>query len=87
MSTEYLNNLVFKHMVELTNCQCLFCSAQEKSTGRLKLFLIFNQQGKVYSRNGIKGTWEEIKNAGENDSIRQRCDHALKEKSIPCYSA
>lgn len=54
------NSIIFKHMIDLKSCGCVFCYTQEESSGRTRLFLIFKDKGRVYSRNGLRGIWEEM---------------------------
>ena len=87
MTSDYLNALVFKHMVELKSTDCVFCSTEQKQTGKRELFLVFNQHGKVYSRNGLKGTWEEVKDDVACESIHKNCEHVRRTRDIPWYTA
>ena len=79
-------NIVFKHMIELTSCGCVFCYTQEEDSGRTRLFLIFKDKGRVYSRNGLRGTWEEIQTADETASILDVYEKAVTEQKIPCFA-
>ncbi|GEM_PF-1988499 len=79
-------NIIFKHMVELTSCGCVFCYTQEEDSGRTRLFLIFKDKGRVYSRNGLRGTWEEIQSAEETASILDVYERAVAEQKIPCFA-
>ncbi|HLD69591.1 MAG TPA: hypothetical protein VJA17_02395 [Candidatus Omnitrophota bacterium] len=87
MQTRQFNEVVFKHMVEFPSFDCVFCSTEEKTTGRTRLFLIFNNRSKVYQRNGLKGTWDEIQNEQHSDFIRTRFDLAVQENGIPRYTS
>ena len=80
------NNIVFKHMIELKSCGCVFCYAQEESSGRTRLFLIFRDKGRVYSRNGLRGIWEEIHASEEVAQILDVYSKALTEQKIPCFA-
>ncbi|MFA5087837.1 MAG: hypothetical protein WC552_02245 [Candidatus Omnitrophota bacterium] len=82
--SEEFKNIVFKHFVELENCKCLFGSARDSETGRSRLFLIFNH-GKIYSRNGLKRTWEEIKLIADYDRINRLVAFAISNQAVPCY--
>jgi hypothetical protein len=73
-------------MIELTSCGCVFCYTQEESSGRTRLFLIFKDKGRVYSRNGLRGTWEELRNSEESLSIFEAFERAVSEQKIPCFA-
>ena len=79
-------NIVFKHMIELTSCGCVFCYTQEEDSGRTRLFLIFKDKGRVYSRNGLRGTWEEMQIAEESAFILDAYERAVAEQKIPCFA-
>jgi hypothetical protein len=78
--------IIFKHMIELTSCGCVFCYTQEEASGRTRLFLVFKDKGRVYSRNGLRGTWEEIRNAEESQSLFEAYERAVAERKIPCFA-
>ena len=73
-------------MIELTSCGCVFCYTQEEGSGRTRLFLIFKDKGRVYSRNGLRGTWEEIQVAEEAASILDVYEKAVAERTVPCFA-
>jgi phosphoribulokinase len=79
--------LVFKHMVELPHCECVFCSTQEEGTGRSRIYLIFKEKCKVYARNGIRGNWEEVTDAGDHDHIWEGFEQAVTERKVPSFVA
>lgn len=78
--------IVFKHLVELPSCDCVFCSAEERFSGRTRLFLIFNHQDRIYSRNGINGTWDELEDKQEIDNIRRQFLEVVEKRRIPCFT-
>lgn len=73
-------------MIELTSCGCVFCYTQEEGSGRTRLFLIFKDKGRVYSRNGLRGTWEEIQVAEETASLLDVYEKAVAERKVPCFA-
>lgn len=87
MATKLFNELVFKHMVEFTSSDCMFCSTQEKESGKLRLYLVFDNDGQIYSRNGLKGTWVEVKDPDEYETIRGAYASARHQGTVPRYSA
>ena len=86
MHIQSVDDIVFQHLIDLPNCDCVFCSTLEKTSGRTKLFLIFNERRRIYVRNAIKDTWEEIKEEQEYDSVREGFNRAIEERKIPCFS-
>ena len=86
MHIQNVDDIVFQHLIDLPNCDCVFCSTLDKSTGRTRLFLIFNERRRIYVRNAIKDTWEEIKEEREYDSIRKGFNRVIEERNIPCFS-
>lgn len=80
------SNIVFKHMIELKSCGCVFCYTQEESSGRTRLFLIFKDKRRVYFRNGLRGIWEEIHDLREMAHILESYDKAIVEQKIPCFA-
>jgi hypothetical protein len=78
--------IIFKHMIELTSCGCVFCYTQEEASGRTRLFLVFKDQARVYSRNGLRGTWEEIRNEEESRSIFDTFERAVSEQKVPRFA-
>lgn len=85
MASQKLQELVFKHLIEVVDSQCVFCSTLEKSTGRTKLFLVFQNKSKIYRHNGLNRTWNSL-DEEETASIRRQFDCALQERRVPCYT-
>lgn len=79
--------LIFKHMVELPHCECVFCSTQEEETGRTRIYLVFKDKRKIYSRNGIKGNWEEVVEAEDYANVWEGFGQAVMERKIPSFVA
>lgn len=80
-------SIVFQHLIDLPNCDCVFCSTVETSTGRTKLFLIFSERKRIYVRNGMKDTWDELKDAVQYDCLKELFERAVSEQKVPCFSA
>lgn len=80
------NTIVFKHMIELKSCGCVFCYTQEEGSGRSRIFLVFKDKGRVYFRNGLRAIWEEILNADEVARILLAYDKASLGKEVPCFA-
>ena len=87
MITYAHQKLLFKHMIELPHCECVFCSTQEEQTGRIRLFLVFKQRRKVYLRNGLKGNWEEVTDPDEYATVWDGFGNAVMERRVPSFMA
>lgn len=86
MPTLNAAKIVFKHMIELKSCGCVFCYTQEENSGRTRLFLIFKEQGRVYWRNGLRGTWEEFPSSQDASQIIEAYDLVVAEQKVPCFA-
>ena len=77
-------DLRFKHFVDVPRCGCTFGSARDEKTGKSHLFLIFtrNQEGTIYKRDGLRGTWELLESKHTN-YIRKLFNRA---NDVPHYS-
>jgi hypothetical protein len=81
------SKLIFKHMVELPHCGCVFCSTEEEVTRRTRIFLIFKDKDKIYQRNGVKGNWEEVVGSDEHQNVWNGFEQAITERKIPSFVA
>ena len=80
-------DIIFQHLIDLPSCDCVFCSTRERKSGRTRLFLVFNEQRRIYIRNGIRDSWDELKEESDYDQVRERFNHAVVEKKIPCFTS
>lgn len=72
----------FEHLVVFEDNQ-IYARAREKDTRRIRLFLINENTGDVYSRN--RGSWEEI--YGDDRSfVVSNIYTARHNRSIPVYT-
>ena len=85
MLSQHMNRLVFKHMVDFPNSDCVFCATEDESTGRRKLYLIFNSSGSIYLRNALKGIWTEVNDQIEYSLVRSGFNCA-KASNVPRFS-
>ncbi len=83
---EIYQQLRFRYFVEVPRCDCVFGSARETS-GKAHLFLIFKGQDRIYKRNGLNRTWEELSGPAEHNEIRRVLASAIGDKSIPRYAS
>ena len=54
------SELEFDHIVEFSKDYTLFAAAKENGSGHLRLFLIYESTGHVYTRNGRADSWEQL---------------------------
>ncbi|HBR15361.1 MAG TPA: hypothetical protein DD723_07450 [Candidatus Omnitrophica bacterium] len=87
MENEEKNDLVFQHLIDLPNYDCVFCSTRDRSTGKTLLFLIFNDEKRIYIRNGRREAWDELKDKRDYYRVRLGLDNAIEERKIPCFEA
>ena len=85
MNFNQAHNFVFQHLVEFSNFNCVFCSTKEKQSGKARLFLIFKDKGRVYMRNGIKGTWEKVTDPKVQLDVQESFKKVIKERKIPAF--
>ena len=79
--------VIFQHLIDLPSSNCVFCSTLEQATGKIQLYLIFHDQSRIYVRNGIKDTWEELKDKHQCQRIQTGFSSAIEERKIPCFSS
>ncbi len=83
MSPIKFEHLTFDHIVEFTKDDTLFAAAREADTGHLRIFLVNNDTGNVYARNGRADSWEEIY-GNTRELLLVRLDSARRQ-NIPVY--
>ena len=83
-SQDYTSDLDIKYILEIPRCEALITSSHRRTTGKTQLFLVFNKGDRVYSRNGLRGTWDEISRDDEWQ-VRRLITAAIRDRSIPCY--
>jgi hypothetical protein len=71
------------HIVEFTKDSTIFAAARGDN-GHLYLFLIHEDTGNVYSRNGQADSWEELKE-NEKGAVIARVTAARKNTRTPVY--
>ncbi len=74
----------FEHLVVFEDNQ-IFASARVPDTRRIRLFLINEATGDVYSRNGKAESWEEIYGDARSFVVNN-IYNARQNRSIPVYS-
>jgi hypothetical protein len=83
MCTIKYDELEFDHIVEFTGDATIFAAARENGSGRIRLFLVNESTGNIYSRNGAIDSWELV--CGDHRySILARLT-AARNRHIPVY--
>ena len=82
MSIKY-EELDFDHIVEFTQDSTVFAAARENGSGHLRLFLIINSTGNVYTRNGKIDSWEQLYGSSRATIIARVI--AARNRRIPYY--
>ena len=75
-------NVSLNHLVILEKDGQIFAAGRELPTRRIKLFLIKEREGKVFSRNGEE--WTEIFGQGRSDVI-DTVYQAKFHRSVPIF--
>ena len=85
MNMVHMHEMVFQHLIEMPSFNGIFCSAKECASGKTRLFRLFKNNKKVYLRNGIKGTWEELPNEPSSNLVQDVLNKVIKERKIPAF--
>ena len=75
--------LEFDHLVIFEKDRTNFAAARENGNGHIRLFLISETTGNVYTRNGRADSWEELFGS-ERDTVIARII-AAQNNHIPVY--
>ena len=86
IATDY-GNLEIRYILELPRFDGVFISTRDRDTGKTKLFLVFNERGRIYVRHGLSGTWNELRDESECEQIRDGLQDALVRHTAPCFNA
>ena len=81
-----LDDLEIRYLLHVPKAKCFIVSTQNKSSGRLDLFLLFDNGRRVYQRYGLRGTWEP-QSAGMAVYLSHLVDAAVQKGGVPVYSA
>ena len=75
--------LEIDHIVEFSKDNTLFAAARENGNGHIRIFLINESTGNVYTRNGRADSWEELYGS-ERYGVIARLLHA-RNNNAPVY--
>ena len=78
-----LTDLTFDHLVIFEKDRTTFAAARGNGDNHLRIFLIYEDTGNVYTRNGRADSWEEIVGS-DAGSIRNRVEES-RHNHIPVY--
>ena len=87
-SSTYTNEqagIEFTHFVDFPRRDYIIGTAKDKTTSKTKVYLIFNNHGRIYNRNGLNDTWIELEN-DKREEVHQLAENALKEQSVPRFT-
>jgi hypothetical protein len=87
MEKQDQNGLIFQHLVDMPKFECVFCSTREAASGRSRLFLIFSDKRRIYMRNGLRETWDELTDEQDYNRIRTAFNQVILERRVPCFQA
>ena len=71
------------HIVDFGKDRTTFAAAREPETNHLRIFLIYQDTGNVYTRNGRADSWEELLGV-RKDTIVNRI-HSARQGGVPVY--
>src|SRR5262245_42808615 len=78
-------DLTVKYLLDVARLGLTFCSARDKQ-GKIHLFLIFNDKGRIYVRKGLNSTWSEVTDSGDYVQVRRLVNDALVNKRVPYFT-
>ena len=79
-----MEKITLNHIVLFEKDGIIYAAGREKDNNRIKIFLIKENEGTVYSRNGRKESWEEIFGSARGDVIGQIVA-ARNTRRVPVY--
>jgi hypothetical protein len=78
-----IEELRFDHLVIFEKDNTLFAAARYNGSNSLRIFLVYESTGNVYTRNGRADSWEEISGI-DAEGVRNRIAEA-RANNIPTY--
>ena len=75
--------LQMDHIVDFTTDNTVFAAARENGNGHLRIFLVNNTTGNVYTRNGRADSWEQLYGTDRGTIISRIT--AARNNNIPVY--
>jgi len=88
MEQEKEHDVIFQHLIDLPQCQCVFAAAKERTTGKNRLFLFQHEKNQIFRRDPLRDTWLRLI---ETDTsvrmLRERFLIEIERRRIPCFQA
>jgi hypothetical protein len=79
-----LESIEIDHIVLFERDNRVFAAGRDKDTRRIRIFLVNEQNGSVYSRNGRTDSWDELYGEGRTEIVNRIFD-ARDSRRIPVY--
>ena len=79
-----VHELDFEHLVIFEKDDTMFAAARQSGHRHLRIFLVYNTTGNVYTRNGRADSWEELFGS-KRDAVVSRIIAARNYERIPVY--
>jgi hypothetical protein len=79
-----LESIEIDHIVLFERDNRVFAAGRDKDTRRIRIFLVNEQTGNVYSRNGRTDSWDELYGEGRAEIVNRIFD-ARDSHRIPVY--
>jgi hypothetical protein len=70
MVNNFSAGLTLQHAFNFTEDDVIFAVARENISGKLRIFLVFEREDKIYRRNGLRNRWDLI-DSGSLSTIRE----------------
>jgi hypothetical protein len=83
-NTKQHSTLKFTHFVNVPGSHTIIGTAREFVTRRTKVYLYSQLEGRIYRRNGLSGTWEEI--FENREELVELVNESLNDNSIPRFN-
>ena len=77
------DELKIDHIVEFSKDSTIFVAARENGNTYLRIFLINESTGHIYTRNGRADSWEELIGSGRDTIIARII--AARNNQVPVY--
>jgi siroheme synthase (precorrin-2 oxidase/ferrochelatase) len=79
------NGIELNHLVIFEDDNKIFVAGRERFNKRLRIFLINEHTGEVYTRNGRAANWAVVDNESNRRSIADNVYDACRRRNIPVY--
>jgi len=79
-----MENVTLNHIVLFEKDGIVYAAGRDKDSNHIRIYLIKEQEGTVYARNGRNDSWDEIYGSARGDVIG-RISAARNARRIPVY--